>query len=207
MNLSKHRIIYWNAGRRQTNERDKQRSQKTRQGLLPYADTNDRGTTRRLPSAGGGYYEVLEPGAGSGNIIKALQQHGDFKIDAIEIRPEETERLKQLGVNVIIDDYLSMEIGKKYDLIIGNPPFNQAIEFVKKSLGLLKPDGCLVFLLRTAFMESDQRFQFWQEEAHQLAGLYTLHKRPSFTGHGTDATSYSWFVWQPGSRNQIIKVI
>lgn len=155
----------------------------------------------------GGYYEVLEPGAGSGNIIKALQKHGDFKIDAVEIRPEEAEGLKDLGVNVIIDDYLSMELEKKYDLIIGNPPFGLAMEFVRKSLSLLKPDGCLMFLLRTAFMESDQRFEFWQEDAHQLAGLYTLHKRPSFTGHGTDATSYSWFIWQPGSSRQIIKVI
>ena len=100
-----------------------------------------------------------------------------------------------------------MDLGKKYDLIIGNPPFNQAIEFVEKCLGLLKPGGRLIFLLRTAFMESDQRFEFWQQEDHQLAGLYTLHKRPSFTGHGTDATSYSWFVWQPGSSRQIIKII
>ena len=65
----------------------------------------------------------------------------------------------------------------------------------------------LIFLLRTAFMESDQRFEFWQQEDHRLAGLYTLHKRPSFTGHGTDATSYSWFVWQPGSSHQTIKII
>ena len=158
-----------------------------------------------FPLRGG--IEVLEPGAGSGNIIKTLQKYGDFSIDAVEIRPEETEHLQQLGVNVIIGDYLSMNIGKKYDLIIGNPPFNQAIEFVERSLELLKPDGMLVFLLRTAFMESDRRFSFWQKPEHQISGLYTLHARPSFTGHGTDATSYSWFIWQPDSRRQTIKII
>lgn len=47
----------------------------------------------------------------------------------MEIRPEEAQHLQDLGVNVIIDDFLSMDLGKKYDLIIGNPPFNQAIEF------------------------------------------------------------------------------
>lgn len=151
--------------------------------------------------------EVLEPGAGSGNIIKTLQLYGDFKIDAVEIRQEEAENLQQLGVNVIIGDYLSMNIEKKYDLIIGNPPFGQAIEFVEKSLGLLKPGGRLIFLLRTAFMESDKRFSFWQQPEHQISGLYTLHARPSFTGHGTDATSYSWFIWEPGSRRQTIKII
>ena len=63
---------------------------------------------------------------GSGNIIKTLQKYGDFSIDAVEIRPEEAQHLQDLGVNVIIDDFLSMDLGKKYDLIIGNPPFNQA---------------------------------------------------------------------------------
>lgn len=125
-----------------------------------------------FPLRGG--IEVLEPGAGSGNIIKTLQKYGDFSIDAVEIRPEEAQHLQDLGVNVIIDDFLSMDLGKKYDLIIGNTPFNQAIEFVEKCLGLLKPGGRLIFLLRTAFMESDQRFEFWQQEDHQLAGVLDI---------------------------------
>ena len=158
-----------------------------------------------FPLMGG--IEVLEPGAGSGNIIKTLQKYGDFNIDAMEIRPEERENLQRLGVNVIIGDFLSMEIEKRYDLVIGNPPFSQAMEFVDKSLGLLKPGGMLIFLLRTAFMESTRRFPFWQEPEHRLTGLYTLHIRPSFTGHGTDATSYSWFIWQPGNMLQTIKII
>lgn len=158
-----------------------------------------------FPLTGG--IEVLEPGAGSGNIIMTLQKYGKFSIDAVEIRPEETENLKQLGVNVIIGDFLSMEFEKRYDLVIGNPPFNLAMEFVEKSLGLLKPGGMLIFLLRTAFMESTRRFPFWQKPEHQIAGLYTLHIRPSFTGHGTDATSYSWFIWEPGNMLQTIKII
>ena len=53
---------------------------------------------------------MLEPGAGSGNIIKTLQKYGDFSIDAVEIRPEEAQHLQDLGVNVIIDDFLSMDL-------------------------------------------------------------------------------------------------
>lgn len=148
---------------------------------------------------------VLEPGAGDGSIIKVLKKYGDFSIDAVEIREEEQDHLQKLGVNVMMGDYLNMDIDKKYDLIIGNPPFGQAMEFIEKSLKLLKPTGTLAFLLRTAFLESDKRFSFWQN--HPLTGLYTLHKRPSFTGKGTDAASYSWFVWQPQEEQQIIKVI
>lgn len=83
-----------------------------------------------------------------------------------------------------------------YDVIIGNPPYSLALDFINKSLELLHPGGLLIFLLRTNFLESEKRFKWWQE--HPLSGLYTLHKRPSFTGRGTDATSYSWFVWERG---------
>ena len=85
-----------------------------------------------------------------------------------------------------------------YDVIIGNPPYSLALDFINKSLELLHPGGLLIFLLRTNFLESEKRFKWWQE--HPLSGLYTLHKRPSFTGRGTDATSYSWFVWERGDR-------
>ena len=71
------------------------------------------------------------------------------------------------------------------------------------------PKTVRAFLLRTNFLESEKRFKWWQE--HPLSGLYTLHKRPSFTGRGTDATSYSWFVWERGGTDcighQTIKTI
>ncbi len=61
-------------------------------------------------------------------------------------------------------------------------------------------------LLRTAFLESKKRYDFWQK--HPLNGLYVLSQRPSFLGNGkSDATSYSWFVWNKKQENQIIKVI
>ena len=158
-----------------------------------------------LPLRGG--WRVLEPGAGSGNIVKALSRYEGMHIDALEIREEEREHLEPLADRVIIGDYMTAEL-EPYDLIIGNPPFSEAMAFVKRSLELVKPGGMVIFLLRTAFLESDARFEFWKDPGNQLAGLYTLHKRPSFTGKGTDATSYSWFVWQPGGDGkQTIKVI
>lgn len=59
-------------------------------------------------------------------------------------------------------------------------------------------------LLRTSFLESKNRYEFWQR--YPLNGLYVLNKRPSFTGHGTDATNYAWFVWN-NSEKQTIKVL
>lgn len=107
---------------------------------------------------------------------------------------------------MIIDDFLKHDFGEeKFDLIIGNPPYSLALEFTEKCLSLLSDEGKLVFLLRTAFLESKKRYGFWQREP--LSELYVLSKRPSFTGKGTDATSYSWFVWDKSKDTQKIKVI
>lgn len=154
-----------------------------------------------------GGISILEPGAGDGNIVRALRRHGLFDIDAIEIRPEERENLEEICSQVTIGDFLDVDIQKKYDLVIGNPPFSLALEFIQRAFQVVKPGGKVIFLLRTAFLESDRRFSFWQEPGHIPTGLYTLHKRPSFTGKGTDAQSYSWFVWDFSSDKQVIKVI
>ena len=90
-------------------------------------------------------------------------------------------------------------------MIIGNPPYSLAIEFVTKCLDLLGENGVLIFLLRTAFLESKSRYDFWQ--VNPLSGLYTLSKRPSFINGKTDACSYSWFIWEKNNDKQTIKVI
>jgi hypothetical protein len=88
--------------------------------------------------------------------------------------------------------------GTRYDLIIGNPPFGLAEEFVRYSLSLLDKNGWLVFLLRLAFLEGQDRGRgLWSEFPLHTCGVYS--PRPSFTGDGkTDATAYAAYVWQKG---------
>lgn len=150
---------------------------------------------------------ILEPSAGNGNIIKALRDKGyNNLIHAIECRPEESDALEKAGADLIlISDFLEVDSKIKYDVIIGNPPYSLAQEFIDKSLSLLNPGGRLIFLLRTNFLESKKRFAWWQNKLP--SGLYVLNKRPSFTRKGTDATSYSWFIWSKSATTQEIKII
>ena len=80
------------------------------------------------------------------------------------------------------------------------------MEFVEKCFEISDADENteIIMLLRTAFLESKKRYEFWQK--HPLSELYVLSKRPSFTGKGTDATSYSFMVWN-NKKEQKIKVI
>lgn len=161
-----------------------------------------------LPSTKG---SILDPGAGSGEFGAAIKRYNTVfcknstYLTGVEIRKEEKDNLEDLYDYVILGDYLSWSTASTYDVIIGNPPYNQAMEFVEKSLSLLKPFGKLIFLLKTSFLESKKRYDFWQ--MNPITDLYVLSSRPSFTGKGTDATGYSWFVWDKAKSTQTIKVI
>jgi len=149
---------------------------------------------------------ILEPSASSGNFIKVLRKEKyNNPITAIELREEERNNLINSGVdNVITTDFLTWEPDKEYTTIIGNPPYSLALEFIEKCFEIATDKTEIIMLLRTAFLESKKRYKFWQK--HPLNGLYVLSQRPSFTGKGTDATSYSFFIFN-NSGKQEIKVI
>jgi hypothetical protein len=76
------------------------------------------------------------------------------------------------------------------DLIITNPPFSIAQEFISHSLAHA---NTVIMLLRLNFLASIKRYDWWS--VNPPTALHVLSKRPSFTGSGTDATDYGWFVW------------
>lgn len=85
-------------------------------------------------------------------------------------------------------DYLSMPFPA--DVVITNPPFSLALEFLTKALAECHT---VVFLLRLNFLGAQKRREFWQE--NPPSHLFVQSQRPSFTGGGTDSTEYAWFVW------------
>lgn len=117
----------------------------------------------------------LEPCRGTGSI----SDHPHFQ-RAVPFWAELSE-----GV-----DYLDPAFSTAADLIVTNPPFSLALEFLTKSLA---QPASVAYLLRVNFLGSQKRKEFWQ--ANPLSHLYVLSRRPSFTGHGTDSTEYAWFVW------------
>lgn len=158
----------------------------------------------------------LEPAAGTGALIRAVNQYAyltdpfdtaslpSITWDACEMSFWAYQELKPLCQNLFIGNFLKtdFEVGK-YKVIITNPPYSLAMEFIDKALSL-KPEK-LVLLLRTNFLESEKRVQFMRSNTPDV---YVLPSRPSFTGKGNDATSYAWFVWSKTPQTQgIIQVL
>lgn len=149
---------------------------------------------------------ILEPCAGNGNFIKVLRKLGyKNKIIANEIRVEENDNLLSSGADYIYNiDFLNERMPQhNIRTIITNPPFNLAREFVTRCKELY-PEAEIIMLLRTAFLESKVRYDFWQN--NKVNKLYTLSSRPKFVNGKTDATSYSFFIWN-NTKDQEIKVI
>ena len=90
---------------------------------------------------------VLEPSAGSGNIVRALSRMGAREVLACEIDP----RLRKIlygECTVITDDFLTVtrEQVSHVDLIVMNPPFSQAAKHILHAYEIA-PDGCEIISL------------------------------------------------------------
>lgn len=91
-------------------------------------------------------------------------------------------------------DYLTYLPDVHHDLIITNPPFSLALEFLQKSL---QEADTVIYLLRLNFLGSQKRRAFWQ--ANRPSHVLVLANRPCFTGDGkTDSIEYAWFCWDRG---------
>jgi hypothetical protein len=147
---------------------------------------------------------ALDPGAGRGVWGRALRPwNHSAEITGVDIQPP-SELIKnhtefERAYNQWhFCDFLEWEAPKKYDLIMGNPPFKLVHEFVDKCLGLLEPNGQLVFLMRLAMLESQKRYKTWWTHS-PIKKVMVSPKRISFTGDGkSDDTAYAVFIWQEG---------
>lgn len=150
---------------------------------------------------------VLDPCAGGDathpmsypSAIQALYGHTGHIIHTIDIREDSLADIKA--------DFLNTQIDMNPDVIITNPPFNIALDIIKKSLIDVKDGGFVIMLLRLNFFGSNERYQFFSANMPKYA--YVHHKRISFTGGPTDSIEYMHAVWQKGAENTntLLKVI
>lgn len=148
-----------------------------------------RAILRLLPRTPG---PVLEPGCGAGNILDVLRDSGRDVV-GIELNAKRAHEARVRGHRVwegnfllgysiprrIFEEHLCTfdPALQKFPLIVGNPPYSLAREFVDRSRELLAPGGTIAFLLRMGFAESIERAQWHRDHP---ADLKILPKRPSF---------------------------
>lgn len=149
-------------------------------------------------------HRILDPGAGTGVWgMAARRRWRDAFIYGVELRKVSKPSDYDYWANQNFLEEYAPSIPS--DLVIGNPPYKHAEQFVRKSHDLLTPRGEMIFLLRLAFLEGQARGKgLWCEIPPSF--VYVLSKRPSFITEGdkkgkTDATAYALFHWVKGDHH------
>ncbi len=137
----------------------------------------------------------LEAGVGGGAFAREMKAYG-MRVSGVDL---------DAGAPgfadcdfAIIGDFLRGDIDldlRKYDYVIGNPPYKHAQEFVE--LGLQRAP-VVAYVLRSAFLSGARRYKALHSK-HQPRWVFPLAERPSFVSTGaTDSADYSFIVWERG---------
>lgn len=127
---------------------------------------------------------------------------GDPKVETIDIR-EDSRAADKI-------DYLKCLVMWQPDVIISNPPFSIAQNFIAKALMDVRPGGFVIMLCRLTFFGSQNRLSWWKDRMPTF--VYVHSKRMSFktplseklSGKPfkpgqSDSVEYAHFVWTQGS--------
>ena len=118
-------------------------------------------------------------------------------IKTIDIREDSLAEIKC--------NYIETKLDYKPFLIISNPPFNQAMEFIKKALDDVEDGGYVAMLLRLNFLETKARKDFFDN--YMPTWIFVHHKRMSFTdAGGTDSVAYCHMVWKKNDYPKFAKI-
>lgn len=144
---------------------------------------------------------VLEPCCGALHISNALEKFG-YVVHSFD--------LHDWGHGHVRDDYDATEyVYDPYELIVTNPPYNQALPIAQNLLLSLKEKGYMAMLLRLEFQTGIKRCKALEEmplkhifpfafriECDKGVGVdedgeLELEKSPN-------SSNYAWFVWEEG---------
>lgn len=159
--------------------------------------------------------QVLDPGCGTGvwgNVSRMMWP--EAYLYGVEKHDELARMAKHSNkyTTIFVEDFVNetpLPIGEpKFDLVMGNPPYSGprreplAELFVLKSLAHLKPNGILIFLLKTEFLNTYGRYQaiFKTQPYRYVIALNPprIPFRPDVNGKKTNSIDYSLFIWEKG---------
>lgn len=114
---------------------------------------------------------ILEPSAGSGNIVSWLKENGAGEVIACE-KDKVLQKLLAGKCELIADDFLSVTSDQvsHVNYIVMNPPFSDGIRHIKHAFNVA-PAGCTVISLCNS-SNLERRYSSERQELYELVELY-----------------------------------
>lgn len=149
---------------------------------------------------------ILDPAAGGSRTDKTMSYPAAIaQTYSVPIEHIHTIDIREDSLADTKCDYLTTKLNYKPDVIITNPPFRYALEFVQKALEDVKDGGYVIMLLRLNFLETKARKAFFDDYMPEY--IFVHHKRMSFTADGkTDSVAYAHYVWRKGFYPKFAKI-
>jgi hypothetical protein len=139
-------------------------------------------------------YVILEPAAGRGNIVRhipigPLSAGQDRGVFAVELNPKRVAEGKLLAPKAVWQqgNFLSMQLQPEYDVVISNPPFSLAMDFLEHSLLWLYPENRnarLLYLLPGDFFASQERCDQFEALDCHIHHRYRIRGRVAYIKEG-----------------------
>lgn len=151
----------------------------------------------------------FEPAFGLGQIPKCVDKYIDYynnkkylgnleddiqkpTWDGLDIEKRENfkyEPVKFFHQSIL--DYNEFDkTNPRYEIAITNPGFSLSVEYVKRILAV---SHWFFMLGRVGLLESDKRYEFWQE--YPASHIDILAERPRFKGNTSDNAAYAWYTF------------
>lgn len=138
--------------------------------------------------------EILEPACGQGHISKTLQEiFPNIEITSTDLIDR---GYGQGGINFLTHNY-----GKKFDIVITNPPFSLAKEFIEKGLNV--SNRYVIMLCKIQLLEGSKRKDMFLNTPLKCVYVHTTRQATWKGGMSTDSKGkkwattmcLAWFVW------------
>lgn len=139
-------------------------------------------------------FSYWEPACGSGNISKVLETHGYG-------HPVISTDLHDRGYGTPGVDFLQSKPSDGVKVIITNPPYSLADEFVKHAMEILPYDGVYLALQNINYLAGKGRYRDiyangFLKHIWVYSGRINCYKNGIETGHSSPV-NYAWFEYTP----------
>ncbi|EPW09955.1 TPA: class I SAM-dependent methyltransferase [Streptococcus agalactiae] len=143
---------------------------------------------------------ILEPACGQGHMSKVLEERfPKAKIISTDLI------YRGFGYGDI--DFLNSDF-ESVDVVITNPPFKLAKEFIEKSLTIANRQ--VIMFLKIQFLETETRKRMFENTPLKHVYVHSKRVSPMRNGNPVDengkpwssAMCFCWFVWEVGYKGQ-----
>lgn len=141
---------------------------------------------------------IWECACGSGNLAECLKKYFKY-VHATD--------LKDRGYGIPYIDFLHISVSG-YPIILTNPPYSLATEFIEHALEILPEGGLYIALMNITYLAGQKRYQRVYSKG-SLREIYVFSKRVECYKNGErpkdkcgSITNYAWYVFQKGYKGQ-----